>query len=285
MFGKFLDVALPLNIAHRGARSIAPENTLAAARKGYESGAHMMELDVAMSADGEVVVIHDDTLERTTNVKAIFPDRSPWRVADFTWEELSQLDAGSWFVEKDPFGQIAAGKVSEADQESFKGERIPKLMEILEYTKANDWALNIEIKDQKGTAGDGVIVDRVVEMVKALDMEEKILISSFQHNYLRQVRKLSRKMDTGALVGRPYLFPGGLLRTLNVFAYHPHYRMINVWQIKALRSKGHDVNIWTVNDETVMRKLIASGASGVITDFPQLMRELLAEYQITSEQE
>ena len=101
-----------LNIAHRGNRSLAPENTLAAARKGLAAGADMWELDVAMSADGIPYLIHDDTLERTSNVAEIFPERGPWPTHAFTLAELRQLDFGTWFNATDPFGQIDAGHVT-----------------------------------------------------------------------------------------------------------------------------------------------------------------------------
>jgi len=92
------------NIAHRGARSLAPENTISAARKALEVGADGWELDVQMSRDKKMVVIHDESLVRTSNVKEIFPHREPWLVRDFTLKELQELDFGSWFNETDPFG-------------------------------------------------------------------------------------------------------------------------------------------------------------------------------------
>ena len=95
-----------LNIAHRGASSLAPENTLAAARKALDLGADMWELDVQMTADGELVILHDNTLKRTSNVETIFPVRRPWRVHQFNLNEIRQLDFGSWFEEQDPFGQV-----------------------------------------------------------------------------------------------------------------------------------------------------------------------------------
>ena len=98
--------------AHRGARSLAPENTLAAARLALAAGARMWEIDVRMSRDGEIVLIHDPNLERTSDAPGKFPGRSPWLVHDFTLDELKTLDFGSWFSETDPFGQIAAGKIS-----------------------------------------------------------------------------------------------------------------------------------------------------------------------------
>lgn len=104
-----------LNIAHRGARSLAPENTMLAARKAFEIGASGWELDVAMTSDHELVVIHDDTLERTSDAAQVFPDRDPWSVVDFSMAELRRLDFGAWFVRTDPFGQIAAGMISPAE--------------------------------------------------------------------------------------------------------------------------------------------------------------------------
>ena len=91
-----------MNLAHRGARSIAPENTLVAGRKAFEAGADMWEFDVQLTADKKPIVVHDRTLTRTTNVEEVFPDRSCYKVDDFTLAEIKQLDAGSWFVREDP---------------------------------------------------------------------------------------------------------------------------------------------------------------------------------------
>ena len=103
-----------LNIAHRGARSLAPENTLAAARKAFEVGANMWELDVSVTGDGALVVFHDDALTRVTDAETVFPSHTPWHLADFTLAELKQLDTGSRFIQDDPHGQIAAGALSDA---------------------------------------------------------------------------------------------------------------------------------------------------------------------------
>src|SRR5512146_2902913 len=144
----------PLNIAHRGARSLAPENTLTAARLGLEIGADLWELDVAVTSDEELVILHDDTLERTSNVQQVFPERAPWAVHTFSLAELRQLDFGSWFNQKDPFGQVAAGKVTPAMQASYAGLPIPTLRDALVFTRDADWRVNVEIKDASGTPGD-----------------------------------------------------------------------------------------------------------------------------------
>src|SRR6056297_3325387 len=101
-----------INIAHRGAGSIAPENTLIAARKAHALGADYWEFDVQLTGDHRLILMHDDTLERTTNVEEVFPNRTSYRVGNFTLEEIRTLDAGSWFVNDDPFGEVEKGNVS-----------------------------------------------------------------------------------------------------------------------------------------------------------------------------
>ena len=150
------------NIAHRGARSLSPENTLIAAKKGWELGSDFWELDVSITADGEMVVIHDSTLNRTSNAAAIFPDRAPWKVHTFTLAELKTLDFGSWFLDTDPFDQITEGNISLADQRLFKNVSIPTLREALEFTKEHNWQVNVELKDHTGLTGEAHIVEDAV---------------------------------------------------------------------------------------------------------------------------
>ncbi|MCP4367686.1 MAG: glycerophosphodiester phosphodiesterase, partial [Deltaproteobacteria bacterium] len=95
-----------LNIAHRGARSIAPENTLEAAQKAYDLGAHMWETDIQITKDEKLVLFHDNSLARTTDAESRFPDRHPCMFTSFTLDEIRSLDAGSWFVKADPHQQI-----------------------------------------------------------------------------------------------------------------------------------------------------------------------------------
>ncbi len=264
-----------LTIAHRGARSLAPENTLAAARRGLETGAEMWELDVAMSADGVLYLLHDDTLTRTSNVAEQFPARAPWESHALTWEEIRSLDFGSWFNRDDPFGQIAAGALSDAEQASFVGEQAPSLEEALRFTRDAGWRVNIELKDLRGTPGDATIAERTVALVQAMAMEEQVLLSSFNHEYLRRVRAASPAIATAALVVVPAAEPLALVRALDAQAYNPGVFAIRPDQIPPLRDAGIDVFVWTVNEESVMRELIAHRASGLFTDFPQRMRPIV----------
>jgi len=240
-----------------------------AARKALELGASGWELDVAMTGDGELVVLHDDTLERTSDVVVVYPLRNPWRVDAFTLEELRRLDFGSWFVRQDPFDQIAAGAVSSEEQAAMVGTPIPTLREALEFTREHDWWVNVEIKDASGTPADETIVERVLDLIEELKMGDLVLISSFNHNYLLQVKALQPKLAIGALVNDEVADPVKLMRDLDAQAFHPALKVVHPEQVQALRQEGYAVYVWTVNKEEDIRALIKMGASGIFTDFPQ----------------
>jgi glycerophosphoryl diester phosphodiesterase len=264
-----------LNIAHRGARSLAPENTLAAARKALALGADMWELDVAMAAGGELFLVHDDTLERTSNVAEVFPDRWPWANHTFTLAEIRSLDFGSWFVEQDPFGQIAAGQVTAEEQARYRGEAAPTLREALVYTRENGWRVNVELKDLSGAPGDATVVEQTVALIVELGMAESVLISSFNHSYLARVKAAEPRIATGALVSNADPDPAALLRRLGAQAYNPRVTAIRAEDIAGLREEGFDVFVWTVNDEETMRRLVVAQASGIFTDFPQRLKPIV----------
>jgi len=267
-----------LNIAHRGARSLAPENTLAAAKKGLECGADLWECDVNLTADGIPVILHDDTLKRTSNAMTVFPARKPWKVNSFTLEELRRLDFGSWFVATDPFKQIKEGNVSTVEQSKFAGEPIPTLEEALTFTRKNNWQINVEIKDLRGTPGDATVVEKVLEKVIDLRMEDQVWISSFNHLYITQVKKLVPSIRTGALVEWLDLNPLARLKQTGAQSYNPGIRLASARTIRSIREQGLDVFVWTVNKEASMRKLIKAGVSGIITDFPQVLKTVLDGY-------
>lgn len=265
----------PLNIAHRGARSLAPENTMSAARAAFETGADMWELDVAVTADGELVVLHDDTLERTSNAKEVFPDRRPWGVHTFTLNELRKLDFGSWYNQQDPFKQIAQGSVSKEMQQSYVGEPIPTLHEALTFTRDNKWRVNVEIKDAAGLPGDKDVVEKVVALINELGMTDRVIISSFNHSYLSRVKAASAKIQTAALVEHGDPDPVKLVQGLSAQGYNPNYKDLRAEDVPTMRQAGVDVYVWTVNDVSVMRSLIENYATGIITDFPQVLKEEL----------
>ncbi len=265
-----------LVIAHRGARSLAPENTLAAGRKAFEMGADMWELDVCMTRDGELILLHDDTLTRTSDAAEVFPERAPWKAADFTFEEVRKLDFGSWFNRKDPFKQIAAGNVLPADQVSYVGEPVPTLREALLFTQENQWKVNVEIKNLVGPEGHALIVERVVELIRDLGMEKDVLISSFNQDYLVQVKQRAPEIRTGVLVEHGYPDPLKLVTRLGAQAYNPKFGEVTPQEIRRLREAGIDVFIYTVNDPEDMKFLVDAQVSGIFTDFPQTLLEILS---------
>ena len=268
-----------LIIAHRGARSLAPENTLASAQKALQVGADLWELDVAVTADNELVVMHDDTLERTCNALDVFPDRDPWNVWDFTLAEIQTLDCGSWFNQQDPFEQIKAGNISQDDQQSYIGEPAPTLQEALEFTRDNNWRVNVELKKQPNAELDQVIVQKTVKLIESLGMDTggQVVISSFHHDYLRTVKGLNPAIPTQAITKYFISDLPAYLADLGAEAVNPKITVWNFKSIAKLQEQGVDFNVWTVNDELEMKALINTGVQGIITDFPQLLKKMLDE--------
>lgn len=261
----------PLIIAHRGARAHAPENTLSAGRLAHAYGADLWELDVARTRDGVLVVIHDDTCARTTDATArpTLAGRAPWRVADMTLAEMRELDAGSWFVETDPFGRIALGDVGPLQCATYRGEHVPTLAEALELTRTLRWRVNIEIKDHAGTAGDATVVDDVVRLVCAHGMHHAVLLSSFRHDYMREAHRIHRGIATALLfetaMGDD---PAALCRDAGAVALHPRRDLLAPCALDDLSTAGVCVNTWTVNDIPEVLQLARDGVDGIITDVP-----------------
>lgn len=267
----------PLVIAHRGARGHSPENTLVAASLGHTAGADLWELDVNYSSDFELVIIHDDTLPRTTDVEVKFPGRASYRVCDFTLAELRTLDAGSWYCSKDPFGRVAANEIPSKTLTSFANLAVPTLEEALLLTRELGWAVNVEIKNHAHLIGHDTVTKAVLDLVRKLGMDGKqVLLSSFQHQYLREARDLFPGLPTGALVEdvRPE-DPVALCREIGAVAYHPDRRILAPGDLAELKKAGLAVNVWTVNDMDEAARLLHEGATGIITDFPAACRVLV----------
>lgn len=291
-----------LNIAHRGARGFAPENTLEAFAKGAEFGCHMFELDVHLSKDGELIVVHDDTLLRCSNVRKVFPDRKSWYVSDFTAAEIRKLDAGSWFVKeiKKPraFRQSFLRSltdeeikqfISDKEMEHYAGGKVfhPTLRESLEMAQKHRFLVNIEIKSLPRMYPG--IAKKVVDLVEEMKMEREVIVSSFDHEQLAIVRKRSRAIPTAALLADRLHNPGryirqmldgdayhpGCLGTGDIIGFHSVTGKVQVRPIRSARKLGLGVNVWTVNDPRQMRALIKAGVTGIFTDYPNRLREIL----------
>lgn len=263
------------NIAHRGARSLAPENTLAAARKAFELGADLWETDVAVTTDEALILFHDDSLARTTDVAVRFPDRAPWTFTSFTLAEIRSLDAGSWFVETDPFGQIAAGAVAPAEQDAYRGEKVPTLREALVFIRDANWCVNLELKRLPPPLDRFPVVERVLALVDELEMSpQQVILSAFNHNWLRQAQALRPDIAVQALIG--YWEDEPLdWGDLEFKTYNARSTLIDEAQIRTLAAKGIAVNLFTVNEESDMRRFIDAGVAGLFTDFPHRLKTLL----------
>lgn len=232
----------PLVFGHRGAREVAPENTMAAFQKALALGADGIELDVMLSADGIPVVIHDYTLERTTNGRG--------RVAEHTLAQLRALDAGG-------------------------GEPIPTLAEVLDAF-GDSLRINIELKI--ASAADDGLVARVAQLVAERGLFDTVLISSFNPLALWRMRRADARLARGLLYapGVPlYLRRAWVAPFLALDAMHPHFSMVDAVYMRWARRRGYHVNVWTVNDPGEMERLLDLGVDVLITDRPDIARTVV----------
>lgn len=242
-------MARTLTIAHRGASSLAPENTLAAFRKSLELGSDGFELDVQFSKDGKLVVIHDEKVDRTTNGKGL--------VKDFTLAELKELNAGSWFGPE------------------FAGEKIPALDEVLGEFQGSDIQINIEIKS-------GIILypgieKAVVSQVRERKRENSVIISSFNHYSLVACRQLNPEIPVGILYMAGLYEPWNYARNLGCYSIHPLFYGLHPEIIRGCQENGLAIYAWTVNEPFYMSALARGGVNAIITDRPQDLINLLQE--------
>jgi glycerophosphoryl diester phosphodiesterase len=256
-------------IAHRGARSLAPENTLFAARKAHAVGADLWETDVAVTADDHLVLMHDDSMIRTTDVADKFPDRIPSPFSTYTLAEIRSLDAGSWFERDDPFGQIAAGAVGPTELATYRGAKAPTLREAFELTLELDWYLNLELKAQPEPKDSFDVVGAVLRLADNVGIgPDHLLFSSAQFGWLKTLKGRRPDFEIQAVLG---LFPEDPVDFTDPSfdAYNPRFERTSVDEIKALTSEGINVNPYTVNDSATISLLTEIGIAGIITDYPQ----------------
>lgn len=261
-----------LIVAHRGFRSHYPENTLSAFTASI-GRCHFIELDIQLSKDKVPMVIHDPTLDRTSDCKKHQNHFgiSSSKVNEWTVSQLKTLDIGSWFVERDPFKTIANKQITTEILNSKLPERVMTLEEVLEHPKLKNIPINIEIKDHAGSPDDKIVAAKVVELIQATKSESRILLSSFNHDYLLTSNAISPAISTAAL--QKYSHPEdivGYLGKIGVEAYHSYYKITDEPLIQCLRAAGLWVNIFTVNDKELQQSLFDAGATGILTDFPEL---------------
>jgi glycerophosphoryl diester phosphodiesterase len=234
----------PLIWGHRGASADAPENTLAAFSLALREDADGVELDAQRCASGEVVVVHDESLQRTTGFAA--------RVTDASYAVIRTLDAGSWKSER------------------FRGERIPLLAEVL---AAFPRLVNVELKTEE--IDDRGLTAEVVRVVRDARAEDRVLLSSFNPGCLWRARLTAPRIPRALLFEREqrWVLRSGLLApALGVDAMHPEHVLATADRVARWRRRGYSVGCWTVDDPELAASLEKTGVSGLITNRPAAMR-------------
>ena len=256
-----------LLISHRGLRSLRAENTMAAFKQVIGTY-KIVEFDVAFTKDGIAVIIHDDTLERTSNVKEFEEFKKPYKVVDYTYEQLLNLDFSSWFIKEDPFNTIKENKVSLEDLKKEQIQKIPTLKEVLLFLKQNNIFANIEIKDLENTKFHEIAAKEVLKIVDETKMQNKVIISSFNHVYLKQIHDINPSIETAALQEKKHQKDLiNYLKSLNVKNYNCDFEITDETLVKKLNDAGFYVNVYTVNKKEDIKMLFKWGVKSIFTDF------------------
>ena len=242
-------------IAHRGGANLAPENTLAAFSTAMNMGVDLIEIDVVLTKDEHVIVLHDKTIDRTTNGTGI--------AKEMYLPEIKRYDAGSWFDDK------------------FLGEKIPTLEEVLELVATNI-VLLVEIKG--GDEEFPGIEKRVVDIVEEYNAEERVIIQSFNENTVLRVKTLNPNLKTFYLLGRNFQeFFNGMIDKSEMGEFQklydglaPHYSLLDSQKVLALKELDFSIYTWTVNDQEHMKNVIDLNVDGIITDSPDLLIKILS---------
>ncbi len=234
------------SIGHRGFPGSYPENTMSGFRAAVAAGADGIEFDVQLSKDGELVVLHDERVDRTS-------DGSGW-VHELTWKEIAALDAGAWFGAE------------------FKGEGIPHFVELLDWASELDLLLNIELKN--GSVPCPGLEARVVEEVAQRGLESRVILSSFNHLSVAELHRIAPNLRTGIIYAARMIEPWNYAQQAGAQALHPNRMFVDEYLMKGAHEAGLQVNTYTVNDEWEMRRMLELGVDAVITNYPDLFEKV-----------
>lgn len=239
-------------IAHRGASAYYPENTLMSFEGAISMGADMVELDVRLTKDGDVVVFHDEKISRCTNGKG--------RIADHTMIELHALDAGSWFDKK------------------YQAAKIPTLMEVLSLCRGKI-AVNIEIKTEAVTdAITGGIEELSLKIVEQIGIREHIVFSSFDPRVIKHLKEIDSSVGLAVLYEKRHYgskMPSDIIESLGADAFNCSQKELSSKWLTNLKLNNIPLNIYTINDETNMRRLIKMGVNGIFTNKPDILKRVV----------
>ena len=232
-------------VAHRGYSGAYPENTMLAFRKAVAAGCDEIELDVQLTKDGTVVVIHDEKVDRTTDGSGV--------VRDYAFAELRKLDAA----------KTRNGK--------FPKEAIPSFEEYCELAATVNITTNIELKT--GLVYYEDIEQKTIDIINKYKLEKKVLFSSFNHCSLITAKKIAPSIPVGALVEETGLVNAGFYCKKYGFEfYHPSYKNLDGEAVAELKRHGIGINVWTVNTMAELEKMYAWNISGIITNYPAVCR-------------
>ena len=232
---------MSLIFGHRGASAYAPENTLEAFRLAMEMGADGFELDVHLSLDGELVVIHDESVDRTTDGTGL--------VRDLTLVQLKALDASN-------------------GMETYRGAKIPTLGEVFDLIRDTRHIVNVEIKTDEWFYPQ--IEEKCLALAKEKGVEDRVIYSSFNHHTLMKLRHLKPDVKLGMLFGDIMRKPWEYAQPLSVDYLHPMKMNIYVPGFsEGAAAAGYGVNMWTINDPETMQLCLDTGA-GIITNYPDV---------------
>jgi len=238
-------------VGHRGARGLAPENTLASFQVARDLGADLLELDVHLSKDGHLIVMHDPTVDRTSDGHGA--------LKQMTLAEIKALDAGGWFDAR------------------FAGERAPTLPEVLEWS-TSETELLIEMKG----GFDQGLVPKLVDLVWESDRAADVTLISFDHRALQHVKALSPEIRTGMLYVARLVDSVAVARGVGVEALHPNWNYVDSDLLREAHAAGLSVSTWTVNEPEIMRVLIEMGVDSIATDYPDRLTAVIRDTPTTS---
>lgn len=232
--------------AHRGSSAVTPENTLRSFRQAIIDRAGIAELDVQETADGVVMVMHDDNALRTTGI-----NKNMWEV---TSSELKEASAGSWFNPK------------------FQNELVPTLDEVIGLAKGHI-KLNIEMKNN----GHGMLLaEKTVDLIQAHSFEKECTVTSFDAKLLYTVKKLNPQIKTGLIVGQKTENIVAIMQSSDFDVISAAYPLVTESFMKLAEAHQKEVYVWTVNQPTIMKQMLALGVSSIITDHPDQLVQVMS---------
>ncbi|MGO4106143.1 glycerophosphodiester phosphodiesterase [Paenibacillus sp. YAF4_2] len=244
-------------IAHRGASGYAPEHTIAAYRNAIDSGADYIEIDLQQTKDGEIIAMHDESVNRTTNAKG--------KVAMMTLAAIQQLDAGSWFNKHHPMYA----------RDEFTSQQVPSLRDIF-TTFGHDTRYILEIKDTEFNPG---IEERLLLLIEQFRLEDHVIIQSFNSKSLKKIHRLNERIVLYQLMwyNTPARINSASLHKIKKYAkgISPNFPKINAAYVKKVQKSGLRIYPYTVNYQLNMDRALNWGVDGIYTDYPDRCREVL----------